>query len=68
MYPESSTLGFLWKFRLMNRIDAVRNYLNPERARANSNLATILDVSMFDEEGISYKLPDHVYAEQSSNW
>ena len=68
MYPESSTLGFLWKFRLMNRIDAVRNYLSPERARASSNLATILDVSMFDEKGISYELPDHVHAERSSKW
>ena len=68
MYPKSSTLGFLWKFRLMNRIEGVRNKLNPKRAVDASNLATILDVSMFDEEGISYKLPDHIYAERSSKW
>ena len=42
MYPKSSTLGFLWKFRLMNRIEAVRNKLDPMRARDCSNLATIL--------------------------
>ena len=68
MYPESPTLGFLWKFRLMHRIEGIKNKLNPGRARDNSNLTTILDVSMFDDEGISYKLPDHVYAEQSSQW
>ena len=67
-YPESSTLGFLWKFRLVNRIERMRNRLNPDRARDNSDLMTILDVSMFDKEGISYKLPDHIYAEQSSKW
>ena len=67
-YPKSSTLGFLWKFRLLNRIEAVKNRLNPGRAADTSNLATILDVSMFDEQGISYKLPDHIYAEQSSKW
>ena len=68
MYPESSTTGFLWKFRLLNRIEALKNKLNPNRAGAASNLTTILDVSMFDEEGISYKLPDHIYAEQSTKW
>ena len=67
-YPESSTLGFLWKFRLVNRIERIRNRLNPDRARDSSNLMTILEVSMFDKEGISYKLPDHIYAEQSSKW
>ena len=68
MYPKSSTLGFLWKFRLVNRIEAMKNKLNPERAADTSNLATILDVSMFDEQGISYTLPDHIYAERSSKW
>ena len=68
MYPESSTLGFLWKFRLMNRIEELKNRLNPNRAAVAANLTTILDVSMFDEEGISYKLPDHIYAERSSKW
>ncbi len=68
MYPASSTLGILWKFRLLNRIEAIRNRLNPNRAAATSNMATILDVSMFDEEGISYRLPEHVYAERSGKW
>ena len=68
MYPASPTLGILWKFRLLNRIEAIRNRLNPERAAATSNMTTILDVSMYDEEGISYRLPDHVYAERSGEW
>ena len=41
MYSKSSPLGFLWKFRLMNRIEAVRNKLVPMRARDSSNLPTI---------------------------
>jgi len=67
-YPKGSTLGILWKFRLMNRIEAVRKKLNPEYNRENTNMASILAVSMFDDEGISYKLPDHIYAERSSKW
>ena len=68
MYPQSSTLGLLWRFRMMNRIEAMMMKLNPKRARESSNLATILEVSMFDREGISYRLPDHIYAERSSKW
>ncbi|MCY4003831.1 MAG: oxygenase MpaB family protein [Rhodospirillales bacterium] len=68
MYPASSTLGILWKFRLLNRVEAFRNRLNPSRAAATSNMMTILEASMYDKEGISYKLPDHVYAEQSKGW
>ena len=67
-YPKSSTLGILWKFRLLNRIENVMQRVTPGRFRDRSNLTTILDVSMFDEEGISYRLPDHFYAEQSSKW
>ena len=52
----------------MNRIESFKNKLNPNRAPENTNIATILDVSVFDDEGISYKLPDHIYAEQSSKW
>ena len=68
MYPEGSAFGTLWKFRMLNRIEALMGRLNPRRASDTANLTTILEVSMFDEEGISYKLPDHVYAEQSSKW
>ena len=68
MYPKKKSSGTLWRFRTLNRIESLRNRLAPKRTRENVNLTTILDVSMFDEEGISYKLPDHVYAEQSSQW
>ena len=68
LYPESPTLEFLWKFRLLNRIEAAKNKLTPKRAKDTSNLTTILDVSMYDEQGISYRLPDHIYAERSSKW
>ena len=68
MFPESSTFGVLWKFRALNRVERILRKLSTKRAAATANLTTILDVSMFDEGGTSYRLPDHVYAEQSSQW
>ena len=67
-YPESSARGVLWRFRTLNRIEKLMNLLSPNRSRESVNLTTILDVSMFDNEGISYKLPDHVHAERSSKY
>ncbi len=68
MYPKSSSLGVLWRFRTLNRIKCILEKLYPNRSQKTSNLTSILDVSLFDTEGISYKLPDNVYAERSSKW
>ncbi|MDE2915385.1 MAG: oxygenase MpaB family protein [Paracoccaceae bacterium] len=68
MYPEKSSVGILWKFRMLNRIETIMGKLIPGRAREIANLTTILNVSMFDDAGISYRLPDHIYAERSSKW
>ncbi len=67
-YPESDARGVLWRFRVLNRVEKLMNLLSQDRSRKNVNLTTILDVSMFDNEGISYKLPDHVHAEESSQY
>ena len=44
--------------------------LFPKRASKSSlnRFSGLLETSVFDEGGISYRLPDHVYAEQSSKW
>ena len=67
-YPKESTLGTLWRFRLLNRVDDLLNRFNPARTQERNNMTTILDVSMFERHGISYRLPDHIYAEQSREW
>ena len=30
--------------------------------------SAMLNVSVYDDEGIRYKLPDHVHSEASSSW
>jgi len=46
MFPKHSTLGVLFKFRLLNRIELIMNRLNPKAYEASNNLTAILDVSM----------------------
>ena len=68
MYPKYPTLGVLWWFRMQSRYDAFMNNLFKSRVRNNNKMTALLDVSIFDEEGITYRMPDHVYAEDSSKW
>ncbi len=67
-YPKESTAGTLWRFRLLNRVDYLLAKLNPGRTQSRNNMTTILDVSMFERQGISYRMPDHIFAEQSRRW
>ncbi len=68
MYPRYPTFGVLWWFRMQNRYDDFMNRLFTSRVKNNNKLTGLLDVSMFDEGGITYKMPDHVHAEKSARW
>ena len=69
-YPKQSTVGVLAWFRAQARYDRMMSKLLPGVARKSNyaNFTTLLSGSRYDEEGITYKLPDHVYAEESSDW
>ena len=70
MYPPLSAFGAVWWFKMQQRYGKVLSKLFPKR-RQDSNFTrftSLLDTSLFDEEGIRYTLPDHVYAEESTKW
>ncbi len=70
MYPPLSSIGAVWWFKMQQRHGHILERLAPGR-HENSNFTRftgLLGASLFDEEGITYSLPDHVYAEDSSRW
>ena len=70
MFPSLSSFGVVGWFRVQQRYGHIIGKLFPGR-RKDSNFTrftSLLDTSLFDEEGIRYSLPDHVYAEESSKW
>ena len=70
MYPPLSPFGVVGWFKIQQRYGHILDKLLPGR-RQNSNFTrftSLLDTSLFDEEGIRYTLPDHVYAEESTKW
>lgn len=69
-YPKQSTFGVLPWFRALARYDRLTLRFFPKIARKSniSNFTTLMSGSWYHDEGITYSLPDHVYAEESSQW
>ncbi len=70
-FPVSGRFGVLAFFRWQSRYYRLLNKFFPNRPNPNShfnNFTQFLGVSAFDEAGISYRLPDHVYDERSRGW
>ena len=69
-YPKQSAFGVLRWFRTQAAYDRVMSKWFPKRVRKNNftNFTTLLSGSRFDDGGISYRMPDHVYSEESGSW
>ncbi len=70
MYPSYSSFGVVGWFRLQQRYGHIlRRLLRGRTEDSNfTRFTSLLETSVFDEEGIRYALPDHVYAEESTSW
>ena len=70
MYPSVSSLGAIWWFKMQQRYGNIIRKLIPGRHESSdyARFTALLETSTFDEDGIKYNLPDHVYAEESDQW
>ena len=65
-FPRSSHLPFpVFFYKLDQRIKKLKARFSNKEEPA---FATLLMVSAYGDEGLSYRLPDHVEAESSSQW
>ena len=65
-YPKLNTWGQLLFFALEQRIKAVYNRLTKGHREESFELMT--QISNYEDEGISYKLPDNAHADLSKKW
>lgn len=66
-YPRVRSVGTLLNFRNLGRLRRVMGRSFPKLVNNPYTYFTgLLEVSAYDEAGISYRLPDHVYAERST--
>ena len=69
-YPPNRTFGVLPWFRIQRHYHQILRRWLPKLSRESSFTAfsTLLEVSALQGLNIDYKLPDHVYAEESRRW
>ena len=70
MYPKCSSFGAVGWFKFQQRYGHILAKLLRGRSENSSftRFTSLLETSVFDEEGIRYTMPDHVYAEKSTSW
>ena len=69
-YPQLRTFGTIPLFRLRVQVDQLLGRLLPNQRgrRSFTRFGYLLEASTFDEEGLSYRLPAHVYSEEAGDW
>lgn len=69
-FPGRRIRGVLPLMRLQARFNRAKRRVLPGLSRSYrlNNFAHIISASAYDEEGITYDMPDHVYAERSQWW
>ena len=69
-YPDTSTFGVLPWFRMRKRYEGVLDKLSKRERQGHrfGKFSALLEASMYDEFGISYRLPNRLHAEESSRY
>ncbi len=66
-FPRSRKVAILTQFKLLHRWRRWKATILRQPLQAD-NFAAMLAISAFDEAGISYNMPDRIYAEESTRW
>ncbi len=66
-FPKKSPwdVGTLFQYRTKQRV--LRRLAGTQRVRAH-NFTQLLQISVYDDEGLSYRMPDHVHTAKSRRW
>ena len=64
-FPPDPKFATLFKYRMKQRV--LRLVRTNKMVRAD-NFTQLLQISVYDSEGLSYKMPDHVYTLKSNPW
>ncbi|MCQ3809032.1 MAG: DUF2236 domain-containing protein [Acidimicrobiia bacterium] len=69
-FPKQSKFGVLMRFRVPAMVSHTLSNRFKKYSRKSSyvRFSAYLTGTLYDEEGITYKLPDKAYAEESSSW
>ncbi len=64
-FPKTRVLGTLFSFRMKQHL---ARFAKSQQIVRSESFSQLLKISVYDEGGLSYKMPDHVHTSQSSPW
>ena len=64
-FPPDPKFATLFKYRIKQR---VLRLVRTNKMVRSDNFTQLLRISVYDSEGLSYKMPDHVHTAKSSPW
>ena len=64
-FPKMPTFGTLFSYRLKQRLQRL---LKNDQIIRSGNFTQLLQISVYDDGGVSYKMPDHIYTSRSNPW
>ena len=64
-FPKTFTLGTLWSFRMKQRL---QRFLKGNQIIRSENFSQLLQISVYDDQGLSYRMPNHVHTVKSIDW
>ncbi len=67
-YPKGLNIGTLFLFRSKQRMQRWFKQWFMKGGIRSENFSQLLQISMYDEGGVSYKMPNHTYNSKSSPW
>ena len=69
-FPKYRTWGLLEEVWLRTKFDLIKSKMLQGRGRTNrfSHFKYLMNASIYDKGGISFRLPDHVHSEESHRW
>ncbi|MDE0332110.1 MAG: oxygenase MpaB family protein [Nitrospinae bacterium] len=67
-YPKHSRLSTTLTLRSFRVKQRLQRFLHSKQLVKSQNFSQLLKISVYDEGGISYRMPDQVKASESSKW
>ncbi len=64
-FPKTPVFGTLFMYRMKQRVQ--RLLKNAQLVRSE-NFTQLLQISVYDKDGLSYRMPDHVHTSKSIEW
>ena len=64
-FPQMFSVGALWGWRMKQR---VQQFVKSRQKIKYDNFTQLLQISVYDETGMTYRLPDHAESSKSSPW